>query len=166
MHISLIVAMDQQRVIGRQGTLPWRLPKDLRHFKKTTMGKPLIMGRRTFESIGRPLPGRANIVLTRDRNFSHEGCLIAHDPAHALALAGEVDEVMIGGGTSVYEVFLPQTTRMYLTMVEANVGGDTFFPEVDWSAWTLIEEEAHGVDERHRYDFRFRLLERASASSS
>ncbi|MDO8663439.1 MAG: dihydrofolate reductase [Candidatus Wildermuthbacteria bacterium] len=143
MLVSIIVAMGNNRVIGRNNKLPWDLPEDLEHFKKMTLGKPVIMGQRTFESIGKVLPGRTNIILTKDDNFNQTGCLVAHSLEEALSLAKDAKEVMICGGSSVYRQFLPLADRMYLTMVEGDYQGDAFFPEFDWSDWQEVERENH-----------------------
>ena len=132
----------------------------MRHVRELTVGKPLIMGRRTWESIGRPLPLRTSIVLTRDRAFACDGCLIARTPDEAMKLAGDVPEVIIFGGSRVFEDFLPRADRIYLTEVDADVGGDTFFPPLDPSEWEVVEAVEHPADERHPYDFSFLTLDR------
>ena len=130
MIISLIVAMDRQGVIGAGGALPWRLSGDLKHFKAITMGKPIIMGRKTHESIGRPLPGRENIVITRQKDYRAAGCAVFHGIETALEACANHAEVMVMGGASLYEELLPRAARIYLTRVEAEVTGDTWFPAV------------------------------------
>jgi dihydrofolate reductase len=132
----------------------------MKHVRDLTIGKPLIMGRRTWESIGRPLPKRTSIVLTRDREFKCEGCLIARTPDDAMKLAGDAPEIIIFGGSRVFEDFLPRADRIYLTEVDADVGGDTFFPPLDPSDWEVIEAVEHPADERHPYDFSFLTLDR------
>jgi dihydrofolate reductase len=132
----------------------------MKHVRDLTVGKPLIMGRRTWESIGRPLPKRTSIVLTRDREFKCEGCLIARTPDDAMKLAGDAPEIIIFGGSRVFEDFLPRADRIYLTEVDADVGGDTFFPPLDPSDWEVIEAVEHPADERHPYDFSFLTLDR------
>jgi len=159
-RISFVVAVDRKKVIGRAGGLPWRLPDDMRHVRALTVGKPLIMGRRTFESIGRPLPDRTSIVLTRDPAFHAEGVLVAHTPAEALRLAGDVPEVIVFGGAEVFRQFLPMADRIYLTQVDADVGGDTYF-DFNGSDWIVRENTPHPADERHPYAFSFLTLERA-----
>lgn len=156
----LIVAMASNRIIGRDGGMPWRLPADLRHFKKTTLGKPLIMGRKTFQSIGRPLPGRANIVITRDPGFEAEGIVVATDfddavrQARAIAQADGVDEIMIGGGGEIYARALPHAERIYLTEVDRVIDGDVVFPELDPAQWRECAREPHpGEDEAPPYSF-------------
>ena len=134
-RISLIAAVARNGVIGRDGGMPWHLPDELRHFKATTMGHTLVMGRRTFEGVGRPLPGRRTIVLTRDHDWHHPGVEVAHSFAEALALAGPADEVFVAGGAQVYAEALPYSHRLVLTEVDAEPEGDTRFPEWDRSAW-------------------------------
>ncbi len=160
--VSLIVAMDRGRLIGRDGDLPWHLPNDLQRFKAVTMGKPIIMGRRTHLSIGRVLPGRRNIVLSRDGDFVAPGCDCYVSLDAALASIDDADEAMVIGGATVYRVALPHAARLYLTEVEATLDGDVRFPELDRQAWREVASEAHGADERHAYAYCFRTLERIS----
>ena len=162
MIISLIVAMDRQGVIGLDGALPWRLSADLKHFKAVTMGKPLIMGRRTHESIGRPLPGRQNIVLTRQPHYTARGCVIVHDLEAALTACADRSEVMVIGGATLYAQFLPRAGRIYLTRVEADVDGDKHFPPFAASAWNAVERHAGQADERNEYPCSFLVLERCA----
>ena len=158
-RIAFVVAFDRNKVIGRDGGLPWRLPDDMRHVREITTGKPLIMGRRTYASIGRPLSGRTNIVLTRDPAFHQEGVLTARTPEEALALAGDVPEVIVFGGAEVFRQFLPVADRIYLTQVDADVGGDTYF-DFGGTDWRVIENTPHPADERHPYPFSFLTLDR------
>lgn len=151
MHISLVVAMAADRVIGKDNNMPWHLPSELKHFKAVTMGKPIVMGRRTYESIGRPLPGRHNIVLTRQRAELPDEVSVAANVEQALEQAGAVDEVMIIGGGEVYRQFLPLATRLYITEIDLAVDGDTRFPEYAGDGsnrWvkTLLREEPAGED--------------------
>ncbi|MFH1181121.1 MAG: dihydrofolate reductase [bacterium] len=141
MIISIIAAIGNDRVIGKNNKLPWNLPEDMEHFKKLTMGKPVIMGQRTFESIGRPLPERKNIILSRDDNFQTSGCLVAKSIDEALEAARETKaaEVMIIGGESVYVQFLPLADKMYLTVVEGDFEGDAYFPEFSYNEWKETE---------------------------
>jgi len=157
---SLVVAMARNRVIGRDNQLPWRLPADLAYFKRVTMGHPIIMGRRTYESIGRPLPGRLNIVVSRNPQFSAPGCTVVPSLAEAWRAAGDAEEVCVIGGTSIFAEALPAADRIHLTEVEAEVPGDTWFPEFDRGEWTEREVERHAPDERHAYPFRIVVLER------
>ena len=134
--------MTRERVIGRDGDLPWHLPADLRHFKATTMGKPIVMGRRTYESIGKPLPGRHNIVVSRNPGWQADGVTAVTSLQAAVDAAGEVPEIMIIGGAQLYSAGLPAATRMYVTFIERGIDGDTFFPRLDWSQWRLCERSA------------------------
>ncbi|PID44638.1 MAG: dihydrofolate reductase [Proteobacteria bacterium] len=165
MHISIIVAMSENRVIGRNNKLPWYLPNDLRYFKSVTMGKPVIMGRKTFESIGRPLPGRMNLVITRDEAWQAEGVTICHTIESAIEKAkssaeitGE-DEVMIIGGARIYRQTMPLATRVYLTKVHEEIDGDAFFDEVDWSEWEEVAREDFTAEPPNSYDYSFIVLE-------
>ena len=132
----------------------------MRHVRKLTVGKPLIMGRRTWDSIGRPLPDRTSIVLTSDALFRCDGCLVARTAGEALTLAGDAPEIIIFGGARVFEEFLPRADRIYLTEVDADVGGDTFFPPLDPGDWEVLEALEHPADERHPYDFSWLTLDR------
>src|SRR5688572_24314058 len=141
MRISLIVAMAENRVIGRNNQLPWHLPADLKHFKSLTTGHSVIMGRKTFESMGKPLPNRRNIVITRQANFRADGVDTAHSLEEAISLAKGDAEIFVIGGAEVFRDALNGADRLYLTLIHATIEGDVFFPEVDWSEWTLIEAE-------------------------
>ncbi len=163
MTLSLVVAASSNNVIGSDGGLPWHLPDDLRHFKRLTTGKPVIMGRRTFESIGRPLPDRRNIVMTRQTDYAAHGCEVVSSVSEALELVHGVDEVMIIGGGQVYRDFLPHADRIYLTRVQADVGGDTYFPGIDENGWHRVMSEHHAADERHAYAFDLMVFERRPA---
>jgi dihydrofolate reductase len=153
--LSLIVAMDDNRLIGSNNNLPWQLPADLAFFKRTTMGKPIIMGRKTFASIGRPLPGRRNIVITRDPAFSAAGCEITNGIQAALALCSEVEEAMLIGGASLYEQTIDQATQLYITRIHHSFEGDTWFPEFDLQVWKQASREDHQADSSnlHAYSF-------------
>ena len=142
MTVSLIAAVASNGVIGRRGALPWKLPGDLARFKRLTMGHPVIMGRSTFQSMGRPLPGRTNIVLSRDAHLRIPGCTVVHGAAEALQAASGTgtDESFVIGGAEVYALFLPEAGRMYLTWVDADVEGDAVFPPVEWSQWKPTRE--------------------------
>lgn len=161
--ISLIVAMADNRVIGRGNALPWRLPADLKRFRSLTLGKPVLMGRRTFESIGRPLAERVNLVLTRDLHWGADGARTVHTVQEALAQAREAAELVVIGGAAVYGLALPLARRIYLTQVHAEVTGDTFFPAFDPGEWRDVECSAQAADERHAYPFTFVTLERRTA---
>lgn len=160
MTISLVVAASTNNVIGSDGGLPWHLPDDLRHFKRLTTGNPIVMGRRTFESIGRPLPDRRNIVMTRDPDYVAPGCDVVSSVREALDLLEDTDEVMIIGGGQVYRDFLPHADRIYLTRVQADVEGDTYFPDIDEAGWRLVSSEPHAADEKHAYAFDVMVFER------
>lgn len=160
MMVSIIAAMDRNRLIGNRNQLPWHLPADLAHFKQVTMGKPIIMGRKTYESIGRPLPGRANIVLTRSQSFHAEGVFTANTLQQALDFATGESEVMIIGGSSIYELALPVADRLYMTYVDNSCEGDAWFPEFDLEQWTIVSSEQHTADENNSSDYRFVTYER------
>ncbi len=159
MDISLIWAMTENRVIGRDNDLPWDLPKDMRHFMDTTVGKPVIMGRKNFESMPRALPRRTNIVMTRDQNWRGEGAVVVYDMASALGHARDVartdgvDEIIIAGGADIYRLALPIATKLYVTTIHATLEGDVFFPEFDLDNWQLTDEVRHAADDRHFADF-------------
>jgi dihydrofolate reductase len=157
MTISVIVAMTADRVIGRDNTLPWRLPADLRRFKRLTLGRHLVVGRKTWESIGRPLPGRKMVVVTRQRGFRADGVEVVHSVDDALAVAREngEDEVFIAGGEEIYRQTLARAHRLYLTLVHATFEGDAFFPEYDAAAWTEVEREDRAADEKNPHAFSF-----------
>ncbi len=173
MNLTLVAALADNRVIGRDNQLIWRLKSDLRRFREITMGRPLVMGRKTFDSIGRPLPGRHTVVLTRDRAFAHPGVTVAHGLAEAL-VAGEAlaqrhgsDSVVIGGGAELYAMTLPLADRLRLTFVHAAPEGDALFPVFDRSAWETTFEERHpaGPDDEHPFTF-VDLKRRTSAQVS
>ena len=154
--------MARNRVIGHDNKLPWHLPADLRHFKELTLGKPIIMGRKTWESLPGLLPGRRHIVVTRQQDYVAQGAETASDLESSIALAGDVDEVMIVGGATLYAEALPMADRLYMTLVDADIDGDAHFPDFDLDAWQVIAESSVPVDEKNRYDLRFLTLERAS----
>ncbi|MFH1807875.1 MAG: dihydrofolate reductase [Pseudomonadota bacterium] len=165
MRITLIAALDEDNAIGRAGQLPWRLPADLKHFKRSTLGKPVILGRRTYASIGKPLPDRTTIVLTRQADWMAEGCTVVHDVDQALAVARATgaEEVMVAGGAELYRQFLPRAERILLTIVHAHVGGDVRFPDFDSAAWTEIERREREPDDRNAHALSFVTLERRDA---
>ena len=158
--ISLIAALDENRVIGMGNRLPWRLPADLRRFRQITMGKPLLMGRRTFESIGRPLPGRTNIIVTRNLHYQAQGCIVCHSVQEALHAVGDVDEVIVIGGADLYEQMLPRARRLYLTIIHATFAGDAYFPAYDLEQWRVSERQDHEADEQNPYAYSFLILDR------
>jgi dihydrofolate reductase len=160
MRISIIVAASTNNVIGKDGGLPWRLPEDLKRFKEITMGKPMIMGRATWESIGRALPGRQNIVMTRQTNFVAAGCDVVATVEEALAIAGDAAEVMIIGGGKLYQQFLPQTDRIYFTRIHSNIEGDTFFPGLNECEWEIVTDERFPASPAREYAFDILTLDR------
>ena len=158
--ITLIVAVADNGVIGRDNTLPWHLPDDLKRFKRLTMGKPIVMGRKTFDSIGKPLPGRQNIVVTRDTNYRRDGVTAVHDADAALRAAGAVPEIMVIGGAEIFRTLLPRAGRVHLTRVHGNIDGDVVWPALDERAWRVVERESHSADERHAWPMTFEVWER------
>jgi dihydrofolate reductase len=163
--ISIIVAMDKKRGIGLDNKLPWRLPADLKRFRELTMGHHIIVGRKTFESIGKPLPGRQIIIVTRDRKYRREGCLIVHSVEDAISLArsrGE-SEVFVCGGAEIYARALPLAEKIYFTLVDAEVAADTFFPEWNEQEWREQESIHSEADEKNEYPHVFRVLKRTAA---
>jgi dihydrofolate reductase len=157
---SLVVAVARNGVIGRANQLPWHLPAELAHFKRVTMGHPVVMGRRTFQSIGRPLPGRLNIVVSRNLELEAPGCTVVPSLEAAWKAADGAQETCVIGGTTLFREALPIADRIYLTEVEAEVPGDTYFPELDRREWVEKASTRHEADERHAYSFRIVLLER------
>ena len=159
MIISMIAAMADNRIIGKDNQMPWHLPADFAWFKRCTMGKPVVMGRKTYESIGRPLPGRLNIVISRDASLSIEGVTTVTSIEQALEVAGEVEEVMIIGGGAIYAACLPVANKLYVTHIEAEIEGDTQFP--DWgNEFKETYSEAYQADEKNAYNMRFTILEK------
>ncbi|MDO6707645.1 type 3 dihydrofolate reductase [Photobacterium sp. 1_MG-2023] len=159
MKISMVAAMAKHRVIGKDNAMPWHLPADFAWFKKVTLGKPIVMGRKTFESIGRPLPGRHNIVITRNPDYRAEGVTVVTDLHAAQVAAGAVEELMIIGGGSVYAECLPMADALYLTLIDLTVEGDTCFP--DWGqGWKQVYSEHYAADEKNAHDMEFIVLER------
>lgn len=144
MRISLIAAMSQNGVIGRNNKLPWHLPEELKHFRTITAGKPILMGRKTFESIGRPLPNRHNIILTQDPHFFAQGCTVVHSLEMALTAAAPAEELMVIGGAKLYELCLPIASRIYLSVIHEDYAGDTYFPKIHWEDWQITSEEDKG----------------------
>ena len=159
--LSMIVATADNRVIGKNNEMPWHLPADLSYFKKMTLGKPVIMGRKTFESIGRPLPGRKNIVISRDKDYCAEGVENVTSIQAALEIANDVQEVMVIGGGAIYAHCLPFADRLYITHIKASLAGDTHFPDYDTKqVWKKTESEFFNADEKNNYDLEFCLYER------
>ena len=162
--ISLIVAASENNVIGVQGELPWRLSADLKRFKALTMGKPIVMGRKTYESIGRPLPGRQNIVITRQEGYVADGCDVVASPEAAIEAASDAAEIMIIGGSHIYYEFLPQADRIYLTRVLADIEGDALLPELRDDEWRVVSGESLPADEDNDYATEFIILNRVSGT--
>jgi len=163
MKLSIVVAMDSNRAIGDSNDLLWKneLPVDLRRFREITFGHPVIMGRKTHESIGRALPGRQNIVLTRDRSFQANGCIVVHSLQDSMDEALKYGtEIMIIGGSEIYRQFLPRIQKIYLTIVHGVFNADTFFPELDWDGWNILSEKDFEPDEKNLYPYSFLELER------
>lgn len=160
MSISLIVAMSRNRVIGKDNKLPWHLPADLAFFKKTTMGHTIVMGRKTYESIGKPLPGRKNVILTGNPRFSAAGCTVIHSVEDALRLAQE-EELFVIGGAEVFRLFFAVADKIYLTLLHHDIEGDTYFPEFSPHEWELIGETPGITDEKNPYSYSFQLHRRS-----
>jgi dihydrofolate reductase len=160
MRLSLIVAMAQNRVIGLNGRLPWHLPAELKHFRAITMGHPIVMGRKTFDSIGRVLPGRRNIVITRNRDYEQEGIEIVYSLDEALDRCKGGSEVFVIGGAHVFEETVDRADRIYLTLVHVTVEGDTFFPKIDFNRWQEVERFSHPADAQNIYAYDFVVYDR------
>ncbi len=162
--LSLVAAVAANRVIGRSGAVPWRLPADLAHFRKLTLGHPVLMGRRTFQSIGWPLAGRRNIVLSRSQDLQAPGCIVVHSLEEAREAAGE-EELFVIGGAEVYALCLPRAARLYITHIDVEVPGDTYFPVIDSSAWTEVNARCGRVDAENTLSHRFVTYERRGINS-
>ena len=165
-ELSLVAAVAENGVIGRGRAMPWHLPADLAHFKRVTLGKPIVMGRRTYEAIGRPLPGRRNIVVTRSPGFVGAGVESAAGLTEAIALTRDVEEIMVIGGGELYAAALPIACRIYLTRVHAAVAGDTHFPEFDPAEWEEVAREERAADEKNAFALTFLVLERRNARTA
>jgi dihydrofolate reductase len=174
MRLAMIAAQSQNRVIGNNNKLPWYLPEDLKYFKRVTLGKPIIMGRKTFESIGRPLPGRTNIIITRNPDWTHDGAGVrvvhglqqAIELAESLALVNGFEESLVIGGAEIYALALPQADRLYLTQVHAEVQGDAHFPPLDPAQWREMAREDFSAIEPNPYDYSFIVLDRAGGKTA
>jgi dihydrofolate reductase len=160
--MALVVAMAENGVIGHSNQLPWHLPADLKHFKNLTMGKPMLMGRKTFDSIGKALPGRRSLVMTRGAPLEAAGVETVPTVEAALAATRDADELMVIGGAEIFRLCLPRAERIYLTRVHAPIAGDTRFPNTDWSEWRCLERTTHPVDEKNKYSMTFFTLERSA----
>lgn len=156
--ISLLVAIGKDRVMGKDNDLPWHLPEDLKWFKKVSMGHTIIMGRKTYESIGKPLPGRKNVIVTSDKSYEAEGCIITHSIDEALGQGG--DEQIVIGGAKIFEQVLPRAGRIYLTYIDAEFDGDTYFPEMKEKEWEVTSKEKGIKNEKNPYDYYFMVYER------
>ena len=160
-HLSMIVAMAHHRIIGADNDMPWHLPADLQHFRRTTMGKPVVMGRKTYESIGKALPGRHNIVITTNSEYTLDDASVVYSVEEALALCAQEEEVMIIGGGSIYALLIDHTDTLHLTFIDKDVAGDTQFP--DWNEygqWQEVSREAHHADDKNPHDYEFVTLQR------
>jgi len=166
-QLSVIVAAAENGVIGRNNALPWHISEDLQYFKRRTLGKPVIMGRKTYESIGRPLPGRTNIVISRDLSYAAEGIQVvasleaAVQRCNDIALIDGIEEAVVMGGAQIYDLALPMADCLYLTEVHAEVEGDAVMPPVDWTQWREVSRERHAAQEPNPYDYSFVVYERA-----
>ncbi|MCD1259351.1 dihydrofolate reductase [Paenibacillus athensensis] len=163
MSITFIVAMDRSGAIGRENRLPWHLPADLQFFKRTTMGHPIVMGRKTYESIGKPLPGRRNLILTRSTEFAAVGCETVQSVAEAEERVGAAAELFVIGGAEVFHAAYPQADKLILTRIDHEFEADTYFSELNLDDWTLVSEEPGIRDARNPYDYRFLIYERKRA---
>ena len=164
--VTLVAAVAENGVIGSGNRMPWHLPADLKRFKTLTLGKPMLMGRKTLDAIGKALPGRRNLVLTRASDLRVPGIEIVHSVAEALAACADAPELMVIGGAEVYRLFLPIAQRMHLTRVHAPIVGDTRFPNCDWNEWRKVERSTHPADDRNRYAMTFLVLERNAAPTA
>jgi dihydrofolate reductase len=158
--ISLLVAMDKNNLIGRDNDLPWRLPADLAYFKRVTMGHSIIMGRKTFDSIGRPLPGRENIIITRNKEYMAKGCKVIHSTNEVLEMDEKDKELFVIGGAEIFKELLPFADRLYLTEIDDVFYGDTYFPEFSLQDWKVVSSEKGPKDEKNPYDYTFVVYER------
>jgi dihydrofolate reductase len=159
-RLSLIVAMAKNRIIGKDNSIPWRLPAELNLFKSITMGHHIVMGRRTFESINRLLPGRTTVIVTRNSTYSFPGAQIAHSLEAALAISNNDSEIFVIGGAELFSLALPIADRIYLTVVQADIEGDTYMPEMDLSAWHNLQNQYFKADEKNAYDFIFSIYDK------
>ena len=162
LKLSMIAAMGKSRVIGKDNDMPWHLPADLQHFKKTTLGSPIIMGRKTYDSIGRPLPGRLNIILSRNTRLEIDGCSVVNSLEDAVDLAEKTDasEIFITGGAHLYDKFLENADRLYLTLIDKKFDGDTYFPDYTQFNWKEVAKENHKADDKNPHAYSFVTLDR------
>ncbi len=164
--LELVVAVAENDVIGRANELPWHLPADLRHFKSMTLGKPVLMGRKTYESIGKALPGRTNIVLSRSPRFAPGDCIVVGTLEDAIIAAGGQPAIMVIGGADVYRLCLPLASRIHLTLIHAHIGGDTLFAGWRAAEWLEVSRQRHAADEKNPHDYSFITLERSAGVDS
>ena len=157
MITSIIAGMDRNRLIGQGNRLPWRLPADMKHFRRHTLGKPVLMGRKTFESIGKPLPKRTNIILTSDRNYQADGCIVTYSVEEALGTASGCEEIMVIGGALIYELFLPRADRLYLTYIHRCFEGDVYFPAFDLADWQEVKRIDCQPDKKNPHPYKLSL---------
>lgn len=162
MNLTIIAAMSENRVIGRDNDLAWHLPDDLKRFKELTKGHHVIMGRKTFESVGKPLPGRTNIIVTNQKEYKAPGCIIVHTLKEAIQKAENDKQPYIIGGGKIYDQALPLCDTLEITHIHAQVEGDTYFPEVDTSKWQIVAKESHPADDKHEFAFDFLTYQRVS----
>ena len=159
--IALLWAQDKKGLIGKDNQLPWRLPADLKYFMQTTLGHPVIMGRKTYESIGKPLPGRTNIILTNNQNYQADGCIIFHSKEAILEwVKKENEDVFVVGGSEIYQLFLSNADHLYVTKIDETFAGDAYFPTVNWDEWTLAKATKGSKDEKNPYDYEFQVYKR------
>lgn len=163
MNLSIIVAFDRNRLIGKNNLLPWHLPADLKHFRTLTMGHHMIMGRRTFESIGKPLPGRVSVVITRQKGLEIPGCIVVNNFDEAIKSCGTQEEVFIIGGAEIFKCTMPVASKLYVTQIDHAFEGDTWFPEISSSEWRQISAEFHPADEKNPWPYSFITYTRIQA---
>ncbi len=161
--LSMIVAASENNVIGMKGDMPWRLSEDLKRFKRLTMGHHIIMGRKTFDSIGRLLPGRTTVIVTRQTEFEIEGARIAHSIEDAISICGQDDAPLVTGGAEIYRLALPWVSEIHLTRVHTMLEGDTLLPEIDWTRWELVDRSWHASDEKNSFDYSFETHRRIAS---
>jgi len=155
MYLSLIVAFDENRLIGKNNALPWHLPADLKHFKNITMGHHMIMGRKTYESIGKPLPGRVTVIVTRQKDFVAEGCIVVNSLEQAIDHCRNEEEIFVIGGAQIFEYAMPLANRLYITQIHHKFEGDTYFEEIDDAVWQETSREFHQADEKNNWDYTY-----------
>ena len=160
MRLSIVVAMDDNHLIGKGNGLPWHLPADLVFFKKITTGNSILMGRKTYDSIGKPLPNRRNIVITRNPDISISGCEVVDSIEKALSITQDEEEVMVIGGANLFAQLLPDVTRLYITHIEGKLEGETYFPHYDENDWLEVSRESHQPDEKNKYAYQFSIMDR------